>query len=170
MGILNPITVYPRKVIVDHIAVDGYGIVAGLHRFTACKELGIDEIPANVVSLSELERQIAECDENLCGPKLTPAEKSLFTRRRKEAYEALHPETRHGGDRKSDQVDKLSTRSYADDQASKTGVDARTVRRDAERGEKIAEDLLEMITDTHLDSGACQDRINAGSRLPRPRS
>jgi hypothetical protein len=30
-----------------------------------------------------------------------PAERVLFTKRRKEAYEALHPETRHGGDRAS---------------------------------------------------------------------
>tara|TARA_A100001391_G_scaffold12331_3_gene7279 strand:- start:19934 stop:20236 length:303 start_codon:yes stop_codon:yes gene_type:complete len=63
-------------------------------------------------------------------PKLSPAEKSLFTRRRKEAYLALHPETGHGGDRKSDQADNLSTRSYADDQSAKTGVDARTVDRE----------------------------------------
>lgn len=51
---------------------------------------GLAEIDAKVVSLGELERQIAECDENLAGPKLSPSEKALFTRRRQEAYEALH--------------------------------------------------------------------------------
>lgn len=35
-------------------------------------------------------------DENLCGPALTPSEKARFTARRKEAYEALHPETKRG--------------------------------------------------------------------------
>lgn len=79
--------------------------------------------------------------------------------RRKQAYEALHPETKHGGDRKSNQVAKSATRSFADDQATKTGQSTRTVRQDAERGEKIGEDILGMIAGTHLDSGAYMDGI-----------
>ncbi len=59
-------------------------------------ELGLEEIPAHIVTLSSLQRQIAECDENLCGPKLTSAEEAMFTARRKQAYVALHPETRNG--------------------------------------------------------------------------
>jgi hypothetical protein len=43
---------------------------------------------------------IAECDENLCGTNLSKAERALFTVKRKEAYIALHPETKNGGDRK----------------------------------------------------------------------
>ena len=64
---------------------------------------------------------IAECDENLCGTKLTAAERALFTRRRKEAHEALHPETKGGhagAAAKWDASDKLS---FASDPASKTG-------------------------------------------------
>ena len=164
VGILNPVTLYRRKVL-DGIAVDGFGIVAGLHRVTAARRLGMETIPAHIVTLGDLERQIAECDENLCGPKLTPSEKALFTRRRKEAYEALHPETKHGGDRKSDQVAKSATRSYADDQAEKTGVSARTVRQDAERGEKIDESVLADIQGTHLDSGAYMDKLKGLSKV-----
>ena len=143
VGILNPITVYPRKVIVDHIAVDGYGIVAGLHRYTACKELGVEEIPANVVTLGELERQIAECDENLCGPKLSSAEKSLFTRRRKEAYEALHGSAKARGAHAANEAmgnDNAMANladAFTTDTATRTGSSERAVRRDAERGEKI---------------------------------
>ena len=165
VGILNPITVYPRKVIVDHIAVDGYGIVAGLHRYTACKELGVEEIPANVVTLGELERQIAECDENLCGPKLSSAEKSLFTRRRKEAYEALHGSAKARGAHAANEAmgnDNAMANladAFTTDTATRTGSSERAVRRDAERGEKIADDVLDMITGTHLDSGAYQDQI-----------
>lgn len=164
VGILNPITVYPRKVIVDHIAVDGYGIVAGLHRYTACKELGIEEIPANVVTLGELERQIAECDENLCGPKLSSAEKSLFTRRRKEAYEALHGPAKANSAIAANKVmgNNVSANladTFVTDTVAKTGQSERAIQRNAERGEKIAEDVLDMITGTHLDSGAYQDQI-----------
>jgi ParB family transcriptional regulator, chromosome partitioning protein len=43
-------------------------------------------LPAVLVDLSDDERIIAECDENLCGSKLTPAETAMFTARWKEAY------------------------------------------------------------------------------------
>lgn len=87
----------------------------------------------------------------------------MFTHRRKEAYEALHPETKQGGDRKSDRVDNLSTRSFADDTASKTGVDPRTIRRDAERGGSISERALATLRGTHLDKGVYLDELK---RLP----
>jgi ParB family chromosome partitioning protein len=159
IGLLNPITVYPRQIIREGISIDGFGLVAGLHRKTACERLGLAEIEAHILSLSELERQIAECDENLCTFQLSASDRARFTKRRKEAYEALHPETKHGGDRKSDQVDKLSTRSYADDQSEKTGVDARTIRRDAERGEKVAGEALDLIKGTPLDTGVFLDEL-----------
>lgn len=82
--------------------------------------------------------------------------------RRKEIYEALHPETRHGGDRKSNQVDNLSTRSFAEETALATGRDARSVRRDASRGEALGE-ALEDIAGTSLDKGVELDAL--GSNL-----
>ncbi|MDD2862574.1 MAG: ParB N-terminal domain-containing protein, partial [Acidiphilium sp.] len=99
VGLLNPISVCPHPVMRANVFVDGFLLVAGLHRLEACKSLGLVSIPAHIVTLTELQRQIAECDENLRGPRLTPSERALFTQRRKEAYEALHPETRNGGDR-----------------------------------------------------------------------
>lgn len=161
VGLLNPITVYPTKLMRAGNWVEGYGLIAGLHRKTACERLGLVEIEANILDLPDLERQIAECDENLCAPQLSPADRAMFTKRRKEAYEALHPEARHGGDRKSDQVDKLSTRSFADDQAAVTGVDARTVRRDAERGEKVCDEALNLVRGTRFDTGAYLDRLKS---------
>lgn len=161
VGLLNPITVYPRKLFRGGNQVDGYGLVAGLHRKVACERLGLVEIEANVVDLDDLDRQIAECDENLCGTQLSASDRARFTKRRKDAYEAKYPETKHGGDRKSHQVDNLSTRSFADDQAAATGVDPRTVRRDAERGEKIDPRALAKVTNTKLDTGKYLDGLKA---------
>ena len=59
VGLLNPITVYPRKLFQGGNQVDGYGLVAGLHRKTAYERLGLVEIEANIVTLSDLECQIA---------------------------------------------------------------------------------------------------------------
>lgn len=159
VGLLNPITVYPRQLFRSGKHVEGYGLIAGLHRKTAYERLGLVEIEANVLDLPDLERQIAECDENLCAPTLSPSERARFTNRRKEAYEALHPEAKHGGDRKSDQVDNLSTRSFAADQAEATGVDERTVRRDASRGEHISDEALFAVKGTPLDTGVFLDEL-----------
>lgn len=157
VGLLNPITVYPRKVIEAGISVDGYGVVAGAHRLEACKRLGHTEIAAQVVGLSELERQIAECDENLCGSVLSKSDRVKFTARRKEAYEALHPETRHGHNTK--ESGQLGHSSFAEDQAAKTGQSARAVRRDAELGAKVCDEALEIIRGTKADTGVVLDRL-----------
>jgi ParB family chromosome partitioning protein len=159
VGLLNPISVYRRKLLRGGEWVEGYGLVAGLHRKTACERLGLVEIEANILDLTDLECQIAECDENLCAAQLSPSDRARFTARRKDAYEALHPETRHGGDRKSDQVANSATRSFAEDQASTTGAAERTVRLDAERGQKVTMPVLDMIRGTPLDTGVFLDRL-----------
>lgn len=164
VGLLNPITVYPRKLFRNGQHVDGYGLIAGLHRKTACERLGLVEIEANVLDLPDLERQIAECDENLCAPALSASDRARFTLRRKEAYEALHPEAKHGGDRKSDQVADSATRSFADDQAEKTGAAPRTVRLHAERGAKVDDAVLDLIRGTKLDTGAYLDKLKGVDR------
>ena len=159
VGLLNPITVYPRKVIEAGISVDGYGLVAGAHRLEAVRRLGHTEIAAQIVTMGELERQIAECDENLCGSVLSNSDRARFTARRKEAYEALHPEARHGGDRKSDQVANFATCSFADDQAAKTGQSARAIRLDAERGSKVCQEALDVLKGTKADTGVVLDML-----------
>lgn len=69
-------------------------------------------------------------DENLRGPRLTPSERALFTQRRKEAYEALHPETRNGTNQHSRlrQLGEPSDR-FTSDTASRTGQSERAVQR-----------------------------------------
>lgn len=164
IGLLNPITVYPSEIQDGAVAVDGFGLIAGAHRLEACRRLGLAEIPAHVVELGELERQIAECDENLCGTKLTPSEKALFTKRRKQAYEALHPETRNGatgiGRDKVRQVGEANpAERFTADTAAKTGESERVVQRNAERGERISQEALEVIRGTDLDKGTYLDQI-----------
>lgn len=73
----------------------------------------------------------------LYGPNLTPSEKALFTARRKEAYEALHPETAHGaignGRGKSRQLGDSTSDRFTADTATKTGESERTVQRTLSR-------------------------------------
>ena len=176
VGILNPITVFQRRVIDRHIFTDGYGLVAGLHRLTAAQRLGMEEVPALIVTLSELKRQIAECDENLCGPKLTSAEEAMFTNRRREAYEAIHGKAKAKGAHAAnaamgndhDASANLSD-AFTEDTARKTGTSVRAVQRNVQRGSKIDAEVLARITGTHLDSGAYMDALK-GLTKPEQRA
>ncbi len=151
VGLLNPITVAPDS--------DGYALIAGMHRLEAARLLGWAEIPATVLALDEHRRIIAECDENLCAPSLTAAERAEFTRRRKAAYEALHPETVHGVNQHTRGDAKSASPTFAEDQAAATGQAKRTVQLDAERGEKVSDEALAMIKGTRLDTGRYLDSI-----------
>jgi ParB family transcriptional regulator, chromosome partitioning protein len=95
-GLLNPITVVAAPVSDDDNAERRWVLVARAHRLEACRKLGLIEIAVTTRELSAMERIIAECDENLCGTKLTPAKRAVLTVRRKQACEKLHPETRNG--------------------------------------------------------------------------
>jgi ParB family chromosome partitioning protein len=161
VGLLNPITVYRREIIRNGQPADGYGLVAGAHRLEACKSLGWSEVPAVVVDLDDDSRIIAECDENLCGSKLTATEVAMFTAKRKEAYLRLHPETGHGGDRTKQDAKSASCPSFADDQAAKTGASKRKVQADAERGEKVTPAALAMVKGTALDTGVFLDKLKS---------
>lgn len=155
VGLLNPVTVAPDG--------DGYALIAGMHRLEAARLLGWSEIPATVLALDEHRRIIAECDENLCAPSLTAAERAEFTRRRKAAYEALHPETMHGAPGVSRQVGDTRQRAeqprFTADTAAATGQSERAVQRDAERGEKVSDEALALIKGTRLDTGRYLDSI-----------
>lgn len=162
VGLLNPITVCAAKIIRNGQEVDGYSLIAGLHRLEACKRLGWQEVPAVIVDLGEQQRIIAECDENLCSSKLTPSEVALFTAKRKAAYETLHPETVNGavgnGREKVRQLGEATPRFTADT-AAKTGKSERNIQREAERGEKVSLAAMAMIKGTSLDTGRYLDSI-----------
>jgi N6-adenosine-specific RNA methylase IME4 len=150
IGLLNPITVTTAK-----------RLIAGAHRLSAMKRLGRETIEAVVRELSELDAELAEIDENLIRFDLTPAEKAKLTARRKAIYLAKYPETGHGktpgkaGGGKKAKNDNLS--SFADDTSKKAGKSKRTVERDARRGERVAEEVLDEVAGTDLDTGANLD-------------
>ena len=142
----------------------GYKLVAGAHRIAGAELLGWTEIEAFIIDdLPEDELVLLEIDENLYRAELIPAHKSLFFFRRKQVYERLYPEARHGGDRKSleyknnikrpnrpldpDDQDSDETRapSFIEDSAASTPWSPRTIRRYTRIGERIDPDFLEAL-------------------------
>jgi hypothetical protein len=75
------------------------------------------------------------------------AQRALFTKRRKEIYEAIHPETRNGsvgsGRAKVRQLGEAISDRFTADTAKRTRHSERSVQRDAQRGSQVAPDVLE---------------------------
>lgn len=83
LGLLNPITLFQGE--------NGEKVLAaGVHRLMAAKALGRTWIQANVMTGEDVNREIAEIDENLCRLELGPAMRSFQMSRRKELWAARH--------------------------------------------------------------------------------
>lgn len=146
IGLLNPITVS-----------SGRTLIAGLHRLEAAKLLGWTEIECTVSSLEGLRAELAEIDENFVRSDLTPIKYGELLLRRKEIYEALHPEsiqTNQGGPFRGNQHrevgDKLTqtTKSFSQDTAEKLGISRRTVERQVQIAKKLTPETKKIIRDS----------------------
>lgn len=157
IGLLQPISVRP--------VTGGYEIVAGGHRFEAAKGLEWSTIPAFVRSDDDLHAELALIDENLIRNELSPAERALAIARRKKIYEALHPDTAHGGARRSSrQVGDLKPVSpkaerFTKATADATGASERAIQREAQRGEALPAEVLTKVAGTALDTGEQLDAL-----------
>ncbi len=139
VGLLNPITL-------DR----AHTLIAGLHRLEATRLLGRTEIECTVSSLDGLQAELAEIDENFVRAELTTLEYGDLLLRRKEIYEALHPETKRGGDRKSEEIKRAkcafdSERSFVDDTAEKLGLHPSTVRRQIQTAKNLTPEAKQII-------------------------
>lgn len=178
IGLINPIMI-ARPRMVPHL-------VAGAHRLEAARRLGWASIRCTVSKADSDELKLAEIDENLIREDLSPAEKAIHIDARKEIYERLHPETRHGAignGREKSRQNGNSTKAdnwnpdditeaedeesvvadrFTKDTSKKTGKPERTIQRAAKRGKKITRKRLTKIVGTSLDKG---DELDALGQL-----
>ena len=155
VGLINPIRV--RR------SGNGFELIAGSHRFAAVGLLGWNEIDAVVVDDDDLRAELAMIDENLCRAELSPSERAQQTARRKAIYVAIYPETEHGANAigPCGQFGHTVDASFSANTAKATNQAERTVRRNAERGEKITPDAFSVVAGTALDKGTYLDRLKA---------
>ncbi len=147
VGLLNPITI-DRE----------HTLIAGLHRLEAAKLLGWTEIECNVSSLEGLLAELAEVDENVVRKGLSAVEYSDLLLRRKEIYEALHPETKAGTSQaagmnraKGNNVGcKMhpTSKSFVQDTAEKLGVNPSTIKRQIQTAKNLTNEAKDIIRDT----------------------
>lgn len=139
VGLLNPITIDKDQT-----------LIAGFHRLEAAKLLSWTEIECTVSSLEGLLAELAEVDEDVVRKDLSAMEFSDLLLRRKEIYETLHPETRHGGDRKSERIKTKNLRlgpvkSFVQDTAEKLGVSPRTVELQVQTARDLTPEAKDII-------------------------
>ena len=122
VGLMNPITVTQDNT-----------LIAGLHRLEAVKLLGWTEIECTISDADGLQAELAEIDENFVRAGLSHRELGDLLLRRKELYEAIHPETRqgqrNGQTAKNDKLTVLAAKPFSEDTADKLGISKRTVER-----------------------------------------
>jgi ParB family chromosome partitioning protein len=96
-------------------------------------------MPQAARSQAELQAAIAEIDERLLTRPPTALDGALLLVDRKSAYEALHPDTTHGGDRKSQRFQEIKTQSIAfcSDTAERLGLKERVVQLKVKLGEDV---------------------------------
>lgn len=148
VGLLHPIIVDKK-----------YTLIAGLHRLEAVKLLEWTEIECTVSSLEGLKAELAEIDENVIRSDLSAVEFGELLLRRKEIYETIHPETKNGGDRKSEKIrttkcrSDFAARSFVQDTAEKLGVTPRTVERQIQTAKNLTQETKDILQGANTKLG-----------------
>lgn len=152
IGLLNPVTITPNKV-----------LVAGSHRVAACAMVGWETIPALVQETRnpqvELIWRLAHIDENLMRCELTAAERAEQLAERKHIYEQLHPDTTAGAKRAEGMNKALghnvaasTAATFTEDAAEKTGLAPRTIREDVQIAESLTPETKELVRGTPVEN------------------
>ena len=151
VGLMNPITITQDNT-----------LIAGLHRLEAVKLLGWTEIECVVSEADGLQAELAEIDENFVRAGLSHRELGDLLLRRKELYEAIHPETRqgqrNGQTAKNDNLTLLPAKPFSEDTADKLGVSKRTVERLVQNAANLTPEAKKTIRDAG-------DKISKGAAL-----
>ena len=103
---------------------------------------------------NHIETELIEIDENLCRAELTPAQRAAAIKRRKQIWEALHPET-------GKSVSTLGGRgnsSFAADTCTAAGLTKQAVNQHLARAEALGDDLVQ-VAGTSLDKGVELDAL-----------
>lgn len=164
IGLINPITVQERK--------GKYLLISGEHRYTACKQLGFENIHCNVISREydndedeDARLVLMEVDENLIRRTADFIEESFLLKRRKEAYEKLHPNCTSQKVRnfKNSNEYKNATisitpaqdnemKTFIQDTSEKTGLTDSNIASKLRVGETIPEAKKDLIKDSKVNA------------------
>ena len=150
-----------------------FGLIAGRRRLEAVRSLGWSEIPASVVTCDDVDRMLAEIDENLIRNELSELEHAECVDKRKNLYELKHPEAKAGAKRAAGMNRSLgrgdvgaeSAPTFTADTAAKTGTSERTIREGVQIANHIPEDVRDAIRETPIADSKADLLAMASKRI-----
>lgn len=146
-GLLNPITL-----------TQDLSLIAGQHRIAAFQELGLSEIPARILDVPALRAELATIDENLVRVELTALERAEHLYRRKQIYEALHPDTKRGGDRGNQYTGgkkrQTAVSAFSHRASAQIGKSGRTIRHYIQIARKLTTEAKTRVQGTLLEDNS----------------
>ncbi len=141
-GLLNPITVDQKQ-----------NLIAGLHRLTACRLLGFDEIECKVITIEDTNRaRLAEIDENLIRAELDVLERAELWLERDRILERLGLRAKPGDNqytRKGSEIISPPPKTTLE-LAKETGYNERTFQQGKQIARSIVPEVKEAIKGTPL--------------------
>ncbi|BAZ00022.1 ParB family protein [Tolypothrix tenuis PCC 7101] len=141
-GLLNPITVDQKL-----------NLIAGLHRLTACKLLGLDAIACNIVAYQGPDQaRLAEIDENLIRNELEPLERSELWLERDRILERMGLRAKAGDNQhtlKGGEMISLPQKRTVE-LAKEAGYSERTFQHGKQIAKGIHPDVKQMIKGTAI--------------------
>ncbi|MBD2165999.1 ParB N-terminal domain-containing protein [Calothrix membranacea FACHB-236] len=141
-GLLNPITVDQKL-----------NLIAGLHRLTACKLLGLDAIECNIVTYQAPDQaRLAEIDENLIRNELEPLERSELWLERDRILERMGLRAKAGDNQhtlKGGEMISLPAKRTVE-LAKEAGYSERTFQHGKQIAKGIHPDVKQMIKGTAI--------------------
>ena len=125
VGLINPLVINNNN-----------ELIAGGRRYSALKELGVDQVPVFRVDKSESEQELISIDENLVRKDLTKIEFEKCLNRGKEIYEELYPNAKKVADEDMKTEEGINThenlpneeRSFIDITSEKTGLSKKVIK------------------------------------------
>ncbi len=169
-GLLQPVLARAAPVLRGGVFVPGHRLIAGAHRVVAARRLGWLTIEARIIdqSITNIEAELIEIDENLCRAELTPAQRAAAIKRRKQIWDALHPSggTNCPTGRKPDGTFGDGQQAFAAETAAVSGQPKRDINRHLARAEALGDDL-EKVAGTCLDKGVELDALKTWPPGPR---
>jgi ParB family chromosome partitioning protein len=157
-GLLHPIGVRT-------LDRDGAKLIYGERRLEAAKLLGWQMIPALTYSVSDLDAEIMEIDENLHRQNLTALERAEHLVRRKEIYEAMLPETKAGAIGPYRQMTGDRIPSFVESAAENIGISRRAVSDYVMIGHNLATTTKEIVQGTPVEDNA--QALRELARIPK---
>lgn len=154
LGLLEPVIV--RRHFAGNDEEPLYLLVAGAHRLAGAEEAGLETVPAHISEMSADEARLAEIDENLMRQELTALDRAVFLAERKDVYERLHPETRHGGDRQEGKSQTLRLARFTAEAAEKCGLSERTIQDAIALAKALGPEVRKALAGTELARNGAQ--------------